>query len=75
MADVTALEGSKYTLPACDFTAPSGKEFKAWEVGGVEKTVGDSITVNADTTVKEIWKDKTAAANKSVITVNSAGGK
>ena len=75
MEDVMVFKNSTYKLPASGFTAPEGKEFKAWEVGGVEKAVGDSITVNADTTVKAIWKDKTAAANKSVITVNPAGGK
>ena len=58
MADVKVDKGSKYSLPACKFTAPAGKEFKAWEVGGVEKAVGDSITVNADTKVKALWKDK-----------------
>ena len=36
MADVTGISG-KYTLPANGFTAPAGKQFKAWSVGGVEK--------------------------------------
>ena len=58
IADVKVDKGSNYSLPACKFTAPAGKEFKAWEVGGVEKAVGDSITVNADTKVKALWKDK-----------------
>ena len=58
MADVKVDKDSNYSLPACKFTAPAGKEFKAWEVGGVEKAVGDSITVNADTKVKALWKDK-----------------
>ena len=58
MADVTVNKDSNYTLPACTFTAPDGKEFKAWEVGDIEKAVGDSITVNANTTVKAIWKQK-----------------
>lgn len=34
MADVTGISG-EYTLPANGFTAPSGKQFKAWSVGGV----------------------------------------
>ncbi|WP_071705898.1 InlB B-repeat-containing protein [Murdochiella vaginalis] len=58
MADVTKKAGETYVLPACEFTAPVGKEFKAWEVGGVEKAPNDSITVNANTTVKALWKDK-----------------
>ena len=58
MADVTKKAGETYVLPECVFTAPTGKEFKAWEVGGVEKAVGDSITVNTDTKVKALWGDK-----------------
>ena len=49
MADVTGISG-EYTLPANGFTAPSGKQFKAWSVGGSEKAVGDKITVTANTT-------------------------
>ena len=50
-----------YTLPANGFTAPSGKQFKAWSVGGTEKAVGDKITVTADTTVKAVWETLPAA--------------
>ena len=56
MADVTGVSG-EYTLPANGFTAPSGKQFKAWSVGGVEKAAGDTITVNANTTVTAIWEN------------------
>ena len=56
MADVTDVSG-EYTLPANGFTAPSGKQFKAWSVGGVEKAVGDKITVTANTTVTAVWED------------------
>ena len=55
MADVTGISG-EYTLPANGFTAPAGKQFKAWSVGGVEKAVGDKITVTANTTVTAVWK-------------------
>lgn len=55
MADVTGIS-SEYTLPANGFTAPDGKQFKAWSVGGVEKAVGDKITVTADTTVTAVWE-------------------
>ena len=44
MADVTGISG-EYTLPENGFTAPDGKQFKAWSVGGNEKAVGDKITV------------------------------
>ena len=56
MADVTGISG-EYTLPACTFGAPSGQQFKAWKVGGVEKAVGDKINVAADTTVTAVWED------------------
>ena len=56
MADVTGVSG-EYMLPANGFTAPSGKQFKAWSVGGVEKAAGDTITVNANTTVTAIWEN------------------
>ena len=55
MADVNGVSGD-YTLPANGFTAPDGKQFKAWSVGGVEKAVGDKITVTADTTVTAVWE-------------------
>ena len=56
MADVTGISG-EYTLPANGFTAPSGKQFKAWSVGGVEKAAGDKITVTANTTVTAVWEN------------------
>ena len=56
MADVTGISG-EYTLPENGFTAPDGKQFKAWSVDGNEKAVGDKITVTADTTVTAVWED------------------
>ena len=55
MTAATGISGN-YTLPACTFTAPAGKQFKAWSVGGVEKAVGDKITVTANTTVTAVWE-------------------
>lgn len=56
MADVTDVSG-EYTLPANGFTAPTGKQFKAWSVDGVEKAAGDKITVTADTIVTAVWEN------------------
>ena len=56
MAAATGISGD-YVLPVCGFTAPNGKQFKAWSVDGVEKAVGDKITVTADTTVTAVWED------------------
>ena len=56
MADATGISG-EYTLPANEFTAPDGKQFKAWSVGGVEKAAHEKITVTANTTVTALWED------------------
>ena len=56
MADVTADAGD-YTLPACSFTAPEGKQFKAWNVNGKEYAAGAAVTISADTTIMAVWED------------------
>ena len=71
MKDVLVNKGSKYTLPACDFTAPTNKEFKAWEVNGKEKAVGDVITINEDTEVIAIWRDKPIEKYKVTLVANN----
>ena len=58
MADVTKNKGESFTLPACGFIPPAGKEFKAWQVDGTEKNVGDNIVLNGDKIIKAVWKDK-----------------
>lgn len=62
MQDVNVALGSDYTLPACGFTAPSGKTFKAWKVGNDEKQANDTITVNGDITVQALWKKKSGSS-------------
>ena len=49
------LENGEYTLPECTFTAPTGKQFKAWSVGGTEYNTGDSITISTPTTITATW--------------------
>ena len=56
MDGVTVEENDKYTLPSCDFTAPTGYEFKCWKVNGDEKAVGSQITITADTTITAVWQ-------------------
>lgn len=63
MADQPVEKGKTYVLPACGFTPPANKEFKAWDVNGTEYQPEASITVNADTSVKAIWKDKLQSIN------------
>ena len=70
MDDVVKNEGDKYSLPACTFTAPTNKEFKAWLVGSEEKAIGEEITVNYNITIKAIWKDKSVTPPTPGITPN-----
>ncbi|MGR5590275.1 SpaA isopeptide-forming pilin-related protein [Peptoniphilus grossensis] len=69
MADEKVDVGSNYILPANGFNAPNGKEFDAWSVNEERKNPGDSITVNADTRITALWKDK--APETYNITVNN----
>ncbi len=60
MEAVNVLSGGVYALPDCGFTAPAGKEFKAWSVAvgqnpAVEMNPGAEITVTADTVVRAVW--------------------
>ena len=56
MADVANVLG-EYTLPQNAFTAPDGKEFKAWLVGNEEKDPNTKINVTANVEIKAVWKD------------------
>lgn len=58
MADEKVNVGSNYKLPANGFNPPTGKEFKAWLVNGVEYQPEDAIPVNADTIITALWKEK-----------------
>ncbi len=59
MEDSVATDGMAFTLPACTFIAPAGKEFKAWEIDGTEYAVGDTCNFTADTTVTAVWMPAT----------------
>ena len=54
-------ENQSYTLPACGFTAPEGKEFAGWKVNGEGDLLleGAVITITADTSLVAIWQDVT----------------
>lgn len=56
MKSQTIAPGSTYTLPACGFTAPSGKVFGGWLVGSTIYNAYDTITVKGDTNVYAQWK-------------------
>ena len=65
------LHGSEYCLPECEFIAPEGKQFKAWQIGDSEYAVNDPVTVTADITVKALWKDSEKPTGEIKISENS----
>jgi len=68
------LHGSEYCLPECEFIAPEGKQFKAWQIGDSEYAVNDSVTVTADITVKALWEDAPPAPTEYTVRFNANGG-
>ena len=65
------LHGSEYYLPECEFVAPEGKQFKAWQIDGTEYPVNAPVTVTADITVKAQWKDSEKPTGEIKINENS----
>ena len=66
MPNETVTKNSKYTLPSCEFTAPSGSEFLKWEVkvgaaAPVFKMPGDRIAASDSISVKAVWSKKITA--------------
>ena len=74
MSAKTINEGEKLTLPECKFTAPDGKQFKAWAIGSSEYDVGDKVTITADTTVKALWEDIPAVTYTVSFSANGGSG-
>ena len=77
MKPVTATEGTPFTLPACTFTAPEGKEFKAWKIDDVEYAPGDTYIFTGDTTVTAVWQDVEEVppiADTRTVTLDPNGG-
>ena len=68
------LHGSEYSLPECEFVAPEGKQFKAWQIDGAEYPVNAPVTVTADITVKALWEDAPPAPVEYTVRFNANGG-
>ena len=68
MASGTTIGG--YILPANGFNAPANKQFKAWNVNGVEYAPGDIINVTANITVYAVWKQIEIVIPAYAINVN-----
>ena len=75
--DVQAIEGSKYTLPNCEFTAPSGMRFKAWSVGGIEYAPGTRLVIGGNTVITALWENESSGVSSvggTSVGVSSGGG-
>lgn len=60
MGGVEKDYGSTYALPACGFTAPSGKVFDGWaegSAGGTKRTLPYDHTVTGNITFYALWRD------------------
>ena len=68
------LHDSAYYLPECEFVAPEGKQFKAWQIDGTEYPVNAPVTVTADITVKALWEDAPPAPAEYTVRFNANGG-
>ena len=51
-------KGLTYKILPNGFTAPENKEFDHWEIDGKTVATGSEITVNENTTITAVWKDK-----------------
>ncbi len=47
---------AQYTLPQYGFTAPEGKTFAGWEIGGQIKQPGDTVRVTESVTAAPVWQ-------------------
>ena len=74
MPSIEKEEGSTYSLPDCEFTAPDGYKFIGWKVNGAGDTleVGEEITIDADTTLVAQWE--LIPPVKHTISFNANGG-
>ena len=65
MSAKQVIDGDTIKLPKCGFTAPGGKDFKGWQIGGKTYAPGDKVTITEDITVKALWKTHTHSGGKA----------
>ncbi len=70
MTAVSGVSGA-YTLPACTFTAPTGKQFKGWATSASGDII-TSLDVTANTTLYAIWEDLDHTHNFTVLQYDEA---
>lgn len=72
MAPVSGVSGN-YTLPACTFTAPTGKIFKGWATTSTGTPISTtSVSISTNVTLYAIWG--TDSATGYTISFNANGG-
>lgn len=72
MEDQEVNPGERYQLPACSFTAPTGKKFAGWKSPtGVTRDAGDYVIINDDITFEAQWQY--LPANPHTVTVTYVG--
>ena len=73
MSPVLVIRGSYYTVPSCQFTAPTGKQFYGWEVNG-EYTAfaGTTVTITKESVFKAVWQN--ALPEYYTVTFDADGG-
>ncbi len=54
-AEMQAISGLAFSLPACSFTAPKDKAFCGWQLGDKTYQPGETVTLKADTEIKAVW--------------------
>ena len=78
VAGSVSSSSGHYVFPANGFTAPDGKQFKCWNMGGTNYNVGDAINVSSDITVKAVWEDIPTGGNTdpgtTIPTVDASSG-
>ena len=68
-------KGKKFTLPGCEFTAPSNKSFKAWKIGYSEYAVGSEIMATGNMTITAVWQeDGVAPIQTYTVSFDANGG-
>ncbi len=68
--DPKMVPAGEYTLPACTFTPPSGKEFAGWSLTS-DGSVITKVDVSENTKVYATWKD---AVSKFEVAFDANGG-
>lgn len=77
MSSGTATAGYGFTLPACAFTAPAGRQFAQWAIGsntGTRANAGDTFSFTASTTVYAIWESISVAPQFRISLVYNLDG-